>query len=226
MATMLHANVPNARDSSQAEGGDALPRGSHERRHRPHPYRPPAVLDARGQVYGYELLHRASADNVSARVISDIVNGPGFDAVTDGKRAFLNLSADVQMWNVAGLLDPERVVLEIPASVAVTPEVLAACADLQRRGYDLALDGFAEDSPGEALLRHVRFAKLDVLAAPAALVSAQTTRLLEHGVTVIAEKVETETVRTEVKEAGCGCSRAITSAAPRPSRSRRCRPAS
>ncbi len=169
------------------------------------------ILDARGQVYGYELLFRATREatafsepgHASARLISDVVTGPGFDALSDGKRVFINLSADVLLSDLTGLFDPERVVLEIPGSLPVTPEVAAMCARLHQHGHALALDGFAMDAPAAALLNQARFAKVDVLDTPLEDVAALTAALLSQGLTVIAERVETEEAFQAAKAAGC-----------------------
>jgi c-di-GMP phosphodiesterase len=169
------------------------------------------ILDARGQVYGYELLFRATAEattfsepgHASARLISDVVTGPGFDALSDGKRVFVNLSADVLLADVSGLFDPERVVLEIPSTTAVTPEVAEMCRRLHGHGHALALDGFAQGAAAEALLPQARFAKVDVLDTPLEDVASLAASLLAKGLTVIAERVETEEAFLAAKAAGC-----------------------
>jgi EAL and modified HD-GYP domain-containing signal transduction protein len=171
-----------------------------------------AILDARNDVYGYELLYRATADatahveaggSVSARILSDVVAGPGFDALSGGKRAFLNLSTDVLLSDVDGLFDPEQVVLELPASAPATPEIVQACAALQGRGHALALDGFTEGCGAEALVPYARFAKLDALATSPAAMAALSARLLAQGLTVIAKSVETADALAGAKTAGC-----------------------
>lgn len=58
-----------------------------------------AILDARWQVFGYELLYRAdggaanvSGDLAAARVMTDAVLNVGLDTLTGGRPAFLNLT--------------------------------------------------------------------------------------------------------------------------------------
>ncbi|MGE0360719.1 MAG: EAL and HDOD domain-containing protein [Vicinamibacterales bacterium] len=169
------------------------------------------ILDARNQVYGYELLFRASREatsfeepgNASARLISDAVSGPGFDALSDGRRVFVNLSSDVLLSDVTGLFDPERVVFEVPADLPVTPEIAAMCARLHAHGHALALDGFAAGLPAEALLPHARFVKVDALDTPLEDIAALTAGLLARGLTVIAERLETEEAFQAARAAGC-----------------------
>ncbi|MBP7779346.1 MAG: HDOD domain-containing protein [Acidobacteria bacterium] len=170
------------------------------------------ILDARQQVFGYELLYRATsaADacnevdvSVSARVIGDALLGIGFDTLTDGRRAFINLDGQTLLADASGLFDPEQVVLEILESVSVTPEVEAMCRSLHNRGYALALDDFVPGSAAEALVPLARFVKLDVLALAPDQLQTTTKRLLAAGVTVVAEKVETAEVFERARTAGC-----------------------
>jgi len=169
------------------------------------------ILDARNHVYGYELLFRASREatsfqepgNASARLISDAVSGPGFDALSDGRRVFVNLSPDVLLADVTGLFDPERVVFEVPADLPVTPEIAAMCARLHAHGHALALDGFAAGLPAEALLPYARFVKVDALDTPLEDVAALASGLVAKGLTVIAERLETEEAFQAARAAGC-----------------------
>lgn len=170
------------------------------------------ILDARQQVFGYELLYRATAAaeacletnaSVSARVIGDALLGIGFDTLTDGRRAFINLDMQTLLADASGLLDPEQVVLEILESVEVTPDVIEMCKSLRQRGYAIALDDFVPGSPAEALVPLARFVKLDVLALKREDLLPTTKRLLAAGVTVVAEKVETAEVFDRARTAGC-----------------------
>jgi len=170
------------------------------------------ILDLRQQVFGYELLYRATAaadhcasssSSVAARVIGDALLGIGFDTLTDGRRAFINLDMQTLLADAGGLLDPGQVVLEILESVEVTPDVIEMCQSLRQRGYAIALDDFVPGSAAEALVPIARFVKLDVLALAADELPVTTKRLLGAGVTVVAEKVETAEVFERARLAGC-----------------------
>lgn len=170
------------------------------------------ILDARQQVFGYELLYRASAHAVnaaddgvcrSARVIGDALLGIGFETLTDGRHAFINLDINTLLADASGLLDPDQVVLEILETVHVSDEVVAMCDSLKERGYAIALDDFVPGSSAERLLPAARFVKLDVLALDEPTLLATTKRLLKAGVTIVAEKVETASAFERAKAAGC-----------------------
>ncbi|MCC6990065.1 MAG: EAL domain-containing protein [Acidobacteria bacterium] len=170
------------------------------------------ILDARHQVFGYELLHRGSADaaaftgngqHASAQVIGDTLLAIGFETLTNGHRAFVNMASETLLSDASSVLDPEQVVLEILENVEVTPEVIAMCASLRKRGYELALDDFEPGSPAEALVPHAKFVKLDVLALAPMVLKETAARMLRQGVSVIAEKVETASDFERAKAAGC-----------------------
>ena len=170
------------------------------------------ILDARQHVFGYELLHRRNAeataftgngDHASEQVIGDTLLAIGFETLTDGRRAFVNLATETLMADASSVLDPEQVVLEILESVAVTPESIEMCKSLATRGYALALDDFEPGSPAEALLPHVKFVKLDVLALAPDVLEDTAARMLRQGISVIAEKVETMADFDRAKAAGC-----------------------
>jgi len=170
------------------------------------------ILDLRQQVAGYELLYRADAADgsyaggttqASARVLSDALVGMGLETLTDGRPAFLNLSTEVLLSDASSLLEPGAVVLEVLEDVRITPEVIEVCRSLRQRGYVLALDDFVPGSDAEALLPFATFVKLDVLTLPRHLVAAHAPRLLDRGLTLLAEKVETPEMLADARALGC-----------------------
>jgi c-di-GMP phosphodiesterase len=170
------------------------------------------ILDGRQQVFGYELLYRArEADTVStgmqvrasARVIASTLQDIGFDVLTNGHRAFINLSSETLLADAGALFEPDRVVLELLEGVRVTPEVVAMCQSLHERHYALALDDFVPGSGADALLPFVKFVKLDMLALSPARLATAAAQLAGRGLTVVAEKVETVEAFERARTAGC-----------------------
>ncbi len=170
------------------------------------------ILDARDTVFGYELLYRGSAGALaftgsgqvaSAQVIGDALLVIGLETLTDGRRAFVNLTSETLMAGAGDVFDRDQVVLEILETVAAAPEVIAVCQSLHARGYQLALDDFEPGSSAEALVPHATFVKLDVMALSPELVVETAQRMLRQGVSVIAEKVETAADFERAKAAGC-----------------------
>ena len=170
------------------------------------------ILDASGQVFGYELLYRAAADAetcqdprdlAAARVLSDAVLTLGLDTLTGGRRAFINMTRHMLLNELVTVLSPDVVVVEVLENIIVDSEVVEACRKLRERGYTLALDDFTLGNGAAALLPYARYVKVDVLNT-----SADECRRIEkavpQGVKLIAEKVETSEVFEDARARGYG----------------------
>jgi EAL and modified HD-GYP domain-containing signal transduction protein len=169
------------------------------------------ILDAKGHVFGYELLYRATqssttctaeGDVASARVLTDAVLEVGLDTLTSGRPAFLNLTKPLITSQVATLLPHAAAVYELREDVEVDDEVVDACRDLHARGYRLALDDFESGSPAEQLMPYVSFVKIDVQLTDMPLVLELPRRYEPHKVTMVAEKVETREMFDATRQAG------------------------
>jgi c-di-GMP-related signal transduction protein len=155
------------------------------------------ILDDRQQVFAYELLCRelrpaATTVDESARTLDAAVLSIGLDELTAGRLAFLKVSRRILLRDAATLLPPEGVVLEVPASVGIDDEVLAACKAMRNRGYTLAAGEFTLEGPAAALLPLVEFVKVratdttpEQLAAVASHVRARGTRPIAEGVEIL-----------------------------------------
>jgi len=156
------------------------------------------ILDASGQVFGYELLYRAAADATScqdprelaaARVLNDAVLTLGLDTLTGGRRAFINVTRQMLLDDLVTVLSPETIVVEILENVGCDEEVLTACKRLRERGYAIALDDFTFETSG-ALLPFARYVKVDVLSTPVEE-RREIEKAVKTGTKLVAEKVET-----------------------------------
>lgn len=161
-----------------------------------------AILDRSGRVFGYELLHRSasdaasfqggSEDHATAQILTDGLLAIGLDALTGGKRAFVNVSRQFLLDGIPAVLPAGRVVFELNGDTGADPEVVAACEKLVATGYQIALDLGRRPSALAALLPMASFVKVDFAAAPT---TAQRAALLPggvpSGVQSIATKVET-----------------------------------
>ena len=169
------------------------------------------ILDASGNVFGYELLYRASAkdstcqgsrDLAAARVLNDAVLTLGLERLTGGRRGFVNLTRQMLLGDLASLLPAPAVVLEILEDVEVDRELVDACKRLKEAGYALALDDFTQWSGADALLPFVKYVKVDVLATSPAE-RKQIRKAIPAGITIVAEKVESAEIFAEAQAAGC-----------------------
>ncbi len=159
------------------------------------------IVDAKHQLFGYELLFRHSANAQSARIDNDVDAGisvisntlmnMGTEWLLKGKMAFVNMETSMLMSSFSTLLPPEKVIIEVLETVQVTPEVLERLAELKQAGYRFALDDYNYLPETESLLALASYVKLDVLAHPPAELANLVRLIRKYPVELIAEKVET-----------------------------------
>jgi EAL and modified HD-GYP domain-containing signal transduction protein len=137
----------------------------------------------------------------SARVFSDAVLAMGLDNLTAGRRAFMNVSRQVLLSDIATVLPSETVILELLEDIAVDDDVIDACRRLQAKGYTLALDDFTPGSPTEVLLPYSGIVKVDMLSTTSQD-RAKIVKMVPKSMKLIAEKVETAAAFEEASKAG------------------------
>lgn len=168
------------------------------------------IVDTRGTVLGYELLHRADAATDIARVIDGVAATRSVLsalAASDrngrpGPRSFVNLPRPLLLDGTMLRLDPKRVAIEVLEDVVSDGAVLAALAELRTCGFTVALDDFRPDPRRMPLVSHADIVKLDVQDLAGRDLAAMVTDLHHHGVLVLAEKVETRAELDRCTEAG------------------------
>lgn len=156
------------------------------------------ILDAAGQIFGYQLLYRGesepsadrSADLHGARVLSDAVLGVGLDALTSGLRAFVSLTHHLLLDGAGTLLPPDKTVLELPNDMPVDDQVIDTCTRMQADGYALAVQSYAPGGAADALLPYVQFVKVDTRHTAPAAMRIIATQLRTRPIKLIAAGVE------------------------------------
>lgn len=167
------------------------------------------ILDDRHQVFAYELLCRdvgspaAHGVDDTARTLDAAVLSIGLDELTSGRLAFMKISRDVLLSDVATLLPPEGLVLQLPAGVGDDPAVMEACKSLHDRGYTLALDGFVLGATSGALLPLADFVKIDADGTAPDAVAAAIEHVRGLRIRAIAQRVETHDAFEAARAAGC-----------------------
>jgi c-di-GMP-related signal transduction protein len=167
------------------------------------------ILTKDEKVLGYELLFREAPDErhfhsdleTATSSIIDTLNVVGFDAVCDGRLAFINCTEQMLLKEFFLLLPPDQVVIELQ-TVPVNQAVAKACMQLRQKGYKIALDNFILDDPREPLAIYADFLKVDIrnhsFAQNAALAAKHATRNRQ----MLAEKVETRVQLLEASTTG------------------------
>src|SRR5580698_2302576 len=114
-----------------------------------------AIFDRKQQVYAYELLFRSDAfsnqfdgteaASATTQVIANSLLSIGLENMLGGKKAFVNFDRTLLIDGFHAILPPETLVIEILETVEPDAEVVAACGNLSKQGYSIALDDFVPD---------------------------------------------------------------------------------
>lgn len=159
------------------------------------------IFTQQQQVYAYELLYRSGTVNNSCtavdlnqaagRVIADTGLLLGTRNLTDGKKAFINVTREVLVNGLIELLPKELTVVELLETIEPDDEVIAACRRLRGAGYMLALDDFVYEPRFEPLVELADIIKVDFLSTGREGRRELAERTLPQGIRLLAEKVET-----------------------------------
>jgi EAL and modified HD-GYP domain-containing signal transduction protein len=170
------------------------------------------IFDLEGEVNAYELLYRRTAQSrfadgsdatqMSRDVVIQSFLEVGLETITRGKAGFINFGRDMLVEGWYDLLNPETVVIELLEDVEVDEEVIGACQRLVDAGYRLALDDVVFGGPHEAVLRFASIVKVDVLNRDVGDLRSMTQPLIDRGLRLLAEKVETAEIHRECRGLG------------------------
>jgi EAL and modified HD-GYP domain-containing signal transduction protein len=159
------------------------------------------IVDVSRHVIGYELLFRPSSQALtsgtasevaSARVIAGAVSAFGLGTLTQGRRAFINITRALLLEGVPSVLPPRQVVLELLEDIEADDEVIRACADFRRQGYAIALDDFVATERTSPLVAYADVIKIDRIPAATGPVREMIARHAGGRMPkLLAEKIET-----------------------------------
>ena len=107
-------------------------------------------------IYGYDIIFHVFHDDFQEEETGvatsnkhyprTIINGfhdLGIARVTNNKRGFVRFTEKLLLDMAATILPFHILVIELPKTIPLTAEVVAACRRLQKQGYLIALDGFS-----------------------------------------------------------------------------------
>ena len=169
------------------------------------------IFDSRQRVFGYELLFRSSLENVfrhsdpdqaTSKVISDAFFLFNISTLTEGKRAFINLTRETLLQEYIFLIPKDFVVVEILENIEPDAEVIEVCKRMKRAGYLLAMDDFVYKEQNKPLLELADFVKIDFMSTSESERKALVKELAPLGIRLLAEKVETQKDFSEALEMG------------------------
>ena len=152
-------------------------------------------------VHGYELLFRSGRENqydgtdgdaATLDVIANSFTTIGLDELTAGQRGFVNFTRNLLLQDVANLLPPDQITVEVLENIEPDEEVTAACRRLKDAGYTLALDDFVLTDVNHPLLDLADIVKIDFMATPPEEQKRVAGVLNDRKIKALAEKVETD----------------------------------
>ncbi|MEL4106732.1 HDOD domain-containing protein [Oscillospiraceae bacterium WX1] len=130
----------------------------------------------------------SATKDVLVTAFSDI----GIEAITGGRKAFVNFTADLILEEVPHMLSNDILIVELLEDVRPTEAVLAACRKLKRRGYLLALDDFIYTEDAEPLVDLADIIKIDFMKCDVDSIAKSVYRITRNRRKILlAEKIET-----------------------------------
>jgi c-di-GMP-related signal transduction protein len=169
------------------------------------------IFDSQLNVFGYELLYRLGTDNfydgtdgdkATSEVIANTFLLIGLEALTGGKRAFINFTENLLKNELATSLPKEIIVVEVLENIDLNEGTITACAKLKKMGYMLVLDDFVCDPRFKPLLEIVDMIKVDFLQVDPKTRVEIVRKFKGRNIKYLAEKVETREDFEQGLEAG------------------------
>lgn len=158
------------------------------------------IYDAKGELYGYELLYRDShtssarfsdADKASSDVLLNTFIEIGIEQLTGPHKAFINLTRKLMLDLPPLPFEEGKVVLELHEDVEVDDALIEAIRRYRENGQAVALDDYAFEDKWQPLLPHLTLIKLDLAQLDIDTLSAKIDDLSQYPAKLVAEKVET-----------------------------------
>ena len=192
MVTTVTGGVESSSQDIEARAAVTAPHGLRYVARQP-------ILDAHGNMHGYELLFRASATSsaftgdgdAATRTVLDNTLMFGLEKLTGGLPAFVNCTREALVGGLAMVLPSEHTVLEILETLTPDAELLAACMEFKAKGFRLALDDFTWTPEWAPFMAIADYVKVDF-----SITSPQERKLLRAklkgtSALLIAERMET-----------------------------------
>lgn len=161
------------------------------------------ILDAKGKIIAYELLHRSTelnytmvTDNIhaTARVLVNAFNYIGLHTLTESKPAFIKVDEKMLFDDFIFSIGEKHFVLEILESSHISSELVDRIIQLHNKGYKFSLNHYKIEDEFilhfKVLFPFVSYIKIDVRNCARANILAALEELRSLDAKLIAEKVE------------------------------------
>jgi len=170
------------------------------------------IFNRRKKIFGYELLFRDATarfapeidgDTATSTVLGNTFFNIGIDTLSGGKKSFINFTENLLVKKIPLLLPTEGTVIEILENVRPTPELIAACQEMVKKGCTLALDDFAYSPELKPLIDLAHIIKFDFRLSSTDQIASYLEQIPRRkGLNMLAEKIETYQEFEQAKEMG------------------------
>jgi EAL and modified HD-GYP domain-containing signal transduction protein len=153
------------------------------------------------EVVAYELLYRSTGSTGQAKVIDgdlattqvivDTFSEIGLESIVGNKIAFINMTRNFLVGKIAIPFAPNQVILEILEDIVIDKPLILGIEKLDQQGFTLALDDVISAIQIEPLLNVTAIVKIDLMQVDRQLLPALVSHYKQHGLKLLAEKVET-----------------------------------
>ena len=171
-----------------------------------------AIVDQNGGVFGYELFDRSLANAPhsaasDAKLLFNVLSHADNGALIDNKLMFVNCTHSTLAGGHLDLVQPERVVLELPPIEGNDPQAiedrLQTLTDVRKRGFKLAFKQSVLTAAYQKWLPLAGYIKIDLaVTRPEFIEPVIHLAKKKSDAVLIAEKVETAEQHTLVANAG------------------------
>jgi len=157
------------------------------------------ILDARGNVHGYELLFRSGPSAITfqgngdaaTRSVLDNTVVFGLERLTGGMPVFVNCTQEALLNGLVMVLPPEHTVLELLETLKPTADLLATCQQLKEKGFRLALDDYEWKPEWRAFVELADYIKVDLSKTTVEQRAELKAQLTHNPARLVMERVET-----------------------------------
>src|SRR3954453_10501455 len=147
------------------------------------------ILDLCERIVAFELLTPAvTTGEATASVLAQAIADIGLSRLAGDHPVHVDVTREFLVTVRPLPLNPERVVLELPADLPADPLLELALREAREHGMRITLDGF--HAQADALLPYADSVKLDIAALDEDAIEAAVEVARGHGLTVIAGGVD------------------------------------
>jgi EAL and modified HD-GYP domain-containing signal transduction protein len=159
------------------------------------------ILDREIAVYAYELLFRDGKNNcypdierdeATSKLIAKNYLSLGLDDISCNKKSFINFQSETLFTGFPSSLNPDRVVIELGEGAFSHNSLLDICKQVQKLGYQLALEDYQLDPKWNDILPYVHMVKVNTIGSNYDAISESLPRFVDANIKLIAENVETQ----------------------------------